>query len=86
MVLRKENLGKSSFPSFSSTGNGLDWPSDIGGLPPMHYATHCVGPVFGFDKGFKQKYFLLWLGVRIVEFDSKYGSSHIRDRNLSYQV
>jgi predicted dehydrogenase len=41
------------------------WPNYWPGLPPMHYATHCVGPVLGLTKG-------------EAEYVSCFGSGNIR--------
>ena len=40
-------LGKLQFLKASHQQDMEGWPGYWPGLPPMHYATHCVGPVLG---------------------------------------
>ncbi|GAB5521117.1 MAG: Gfo/Idh/MocA family oxidoreductase [Rhodothermales bacterium] len=40
-------LGKVQFLKASHQQDMDGWPNYWPGLPPMHYATHCVGPVLG---------------------------------------
>ncbi|MDB2497497.1 Gfo/Idh/MocA family oxidoreductase, partial [Verrucomicrobiales bacterium] len=40
-------LGKLQFLKASHQQDMDGWPGYWPGLPPMHYATHCVGPVLG---------------------------------------
>jgi predicted dehydrogenase len=40
-------LGKIQFLKASHQQDMDGWPSYWPGLPPMHYATHCVGPLLG---------------------------------------
>ena len=44
-------LGKVQFLKASHQQDMDGWPGYWPGLPPMHYATHCVGPVLGLTKG-----------------------------------
>ena len=41
---RRANSGKSSICQASHQQDMDGWPNYWPGLPPMHYATHCVGP------------------------------------------
>jgi hypothetical protein len=44
-ALQKGELGKLQFLQASHQQDMDGWPGYWPGLPPMHYATHCVGPV-----------------------------------------
>ncbi|RYY23732.1 MAG: Gfo/Idh/MocA family oxidoreductase [Chitinophagaceae bacterium] len=44
-LYRKGELGKLQFMRASHQQEMAGWPGYWEGLPPMHYATHCVGPV-----------------------------------------
>ncbi len=44
-MYRKGELGKLQFLRASHQQEMAGWPGYWEGLPPMHYATHCVGPV-----------------------------------------
>ena len=46
-LLRKGELGKLQFLQASHQQDMDGWPNYWPGLPPMWYATHCVGPVSG---------------------------------------
>ena len=59
-------LGKIQFLKASHQQDMDGWPNYWPGLPPMHYATHCVGPVLG-------------LGRHEAETVSCFGSGTIRD-------
>ncbi len=43
-------LGKLQFLQASHQQDMDGWPNYWPGLPPMHYATHCVGPVLGLPR------------------------------------
>ena len=47
------------------------WPNYWPGLPPMRYATHCVGPVLGLDG-------------RDAEYVSCFGSGTIREELIKH--
>jgi predicted dehydrogenase len=47
---RKGELGKLQFLQASHQQDMDGWPGYWPGLPPMHYATHCVGPVLGLPR------------------------------------
>jgi predicted dehydrogenase len=55
-LLDAGNLGKLQFVQASHQQDMDGWPNYWPGLPPMWYATHCVGPVLS-------KYYVI-LGVR----------------------
>ena len=44
-------LGKVQYLKSSHQQDMDGWPGYWPGLPPMHYATHCVGPVLGLTRG-----------------------------------
>ncbi len=49
-LYEKGELGKVQFLKASHQQEMEGWPDYWPGLPPMHYATHCVGPVSGLLK------------------------------------
>ena len=49
-LYQKGELGKIQFLKASHQQDMDGWPDYWPGLPPMHYATHCVGPVAGLLK------------------------------------
>jgi predicted dehydrogenase len=59
-------LGKIQFLKASHQQDMDGWPNYWPGLPPMHYATHCVGPVLALTKS-------------EAEFVSCFGSGTIRE-------
>ncbi len=46
-LYRNGDLGRIQFLQASHQQDMDGWPNYWPGLPPMHYATHCVGPVLG---------------------------------------
>lgn len=87
-------LGKIQFLKASHQQDMDGWPSYWPGLPPMHYATHCVGPVLALTKGEAEYVSCFGSGTirkeLIKEYDSPYAveTTHIKFRNsdLSAQV
>ncbi len=49
-LYQKGELGKVQFLKASHQQDMDGWPNYWPGLPPMHYATHCVGPVLGLTR------------------------------------
>lgn len=49
-LYERGDLGKIQFLKASHQQDMDGWPDYWPGLPPMHYATHCVGPVAGLLK------------------------------------
>jgi predicted dehydrogenase len=47
----KGELGKIQFLQASHQQDMDGWPDYWPGLPPMHYATHCVGPCLALTRG-----------------------------------
>ncbi len=46
-MFEKGEMGRIQFLRASHQQEMAGWPGYWEGLPPMHYATHCVGPVLG---------------------------------------
>jgi len=70
-LYEKGELGKIQFLKASHQQDMDGWPNYWPGLPPMHYATHCVGPVLGLTKA-------------EAEFVSCFGSGTIREELHAY--
>jgi predicted dehydrogenase len=49
-LYERGELGKVQFLKASHQQDMDGWPNYWPGLPPMHYATHCVGPVLGLTR------------------------------------
>ncbi|AXY73569.1 gfo/Idh/MocA family oxidoreductase [Paraflavitalea soli] len=67
----KGELGKIQFLKASHQQDMDGWPNYWPGLPPMHYATHCVGPVLALTRG-------------EAEYVSCFGSGAIREELQAY--
>jgi predicted dehydrogenase len=67
----KGKLGKLQFLQASHQQDMDGWPDYWPGLPPMWYATHCVGPVLG-------------LAGQPAEYVSCFGSGTIRSELIKY--
>jgi len=65
-LYEKGELGKVQFLKASHQQDMDGWPNYWPGLPPMYYATHCVGPVLGLTRG-------------EAEYVSCFGSGTIRE-------
>lgn len=65
-LYEKGELGKIQFLKASHQQDMDGWPNYWPGLPPMHYATHCVGPVLGLTRA-------------EAEYVSCFGSGTIRE-------
>ena len=50
-LYEKGELGRVQFLRASHQQEMAGWPGYWEGLPPMHYATHCVGPVLALTNG-----------------------------------
>ena len=90
----KGELGKIQFLRGSHQQEMAGWPGYWEGLPPMHYATHCVAPVLAISKSEAEYISCLGSGTIDKNLISKYGSPfaietcHIKFRNsdLSAEV
>lgn len=93
-MYEKGELGRIQFLRASHQQEMAGWPGYWEGLPPMHYATHCVGPVLALAKS-EAEYVSCFGSGRIDEdLIPKYGSPfaietcHIKykDSDLSAEV
>ncbi|MCK0190147.1 Gfo/Idh/MocA family oxidoreductase [Arenibacter sp. F20364] len=93
-LYEKGELGKVQFLKASHQQDMDGWPNYWPGLPPMHYATHCVGPVLALTRGEAEYVSCFGSGTIREELISHYNSpfavetTHIKFRNsdLSAQV
>jgi predicted dehydrogenase len=93
-MYEKGEMGKLQFLRASHQQEMAGWPGYWEGLPPMHYATHCVGPVVALAKADAEYVSCFGSGKIDDNLVSKYGSPfavescHIKFRNsdLSAEV
>ena len=93
-MYEKGELGKVQFLKASHQQDMDGWPNYWPGLPPMHYATHCVGPVLGLTRADAEYVSCFGSGTIREELHQHYNSpfavetAHIKFRNsdLSAQV
>ena len=93
-LYEKGELGKVQFLKASHQQDMDGWPNYWPGLPPMHYATHCVGPVLGLLRSEAEYVSCFGSGTireeLIPHYNSPYAveTTHIKFRNsdLSAQV
>ncbi len=80
-------LGKIQFLQASHQQDMDGWPNYWPGLPPMWYATHCVGPMLGLTKATAEYVSCFGSGTIRKELVTKYGSpfavetAHIKFKN-----
>ena len=67
-------LGKIQFLKASHQQDMDGWPDYWPGLPPMHYATHCVGPVLGLTRDQAEYVSCFGSGTIREELHQNYGS------------
>lgn len=83
----KGELGKLQFLKASHQQDMDGWPNYWPGLPPMYYATHCVGPVLGLTRGEAEYVSCFGSGTIREELHKHYNSpyavetTHIKLRN-----
>jgi predicted dehydrogenase len=83
----KGELGKIQFIKASHQQDMDGWPNYWPGLPPMYYATHCVGPVLGLIRGEAEYVSCFGSGTIRKELHHHYNSpfaveaAHIKFRN-----
>ncbi len=83
----KGELGKVQFLKASHQQDMDGWPNYWPGLPPMYYATHCVGPVLGLMRGEAEYVSCFGSGTIREELHKHYNSpyavetTHIKLRN-----
>jgi predicted dehydrogenase len=93
-LLRAGDLGKLQFLQASHQQDMDGWPGYWPGLPPMHYATHCVGPVLGLPRKDAEYVSCFGSGTIREEMIGRYGSpfavetAHIKmkDSDLSARI
>ena len=87
-------LGKLQFLKASHQQDMDGWPGYWPGLPPMYYATHCVGPVLGLGRHQAEYVSCFASGTIREEMHDCYGSPYavetchikFKDSDLSAQV
>ncbi|MEN8773627.1 MAG: Gfo/Idh/MocA family oxidoreductase [Akkermansiaceae bacterium] len=72
----KGELGKLQFLKASHQQDMDGWPGYWPGLPPMHYATHCVGPVLGLGRDQAEYVSCFASGTIREEMHDCYGSPY----------
>lgn len=90
----KGELGKVQFLKATHQQDMEGWPGYWPGLPPMYYATHCVGPILGLMRSEAEYVSCFGSGTIAEEMHACYGSPfaietcHIKlkDSDLSAQV
>lgn len=86
-MYRKGELGKIQFVQASHQQDMDGWPNYWPGLPPMWYATHCVGPCLALTRAEAEYVSCFGSGTIREELISKYNSpyavetTHIKYRN-----
>ena len=73
-MYEKGELGRIQFLRASHQQEMAGWPGYWEGLPPMHYATHCVGPVLALPRAEAEYVSCLGSGRIDEELIPKYGS------------
>lgn len=73
-MYEKGEMGKLQFLRASHQQEMAGWPGYWEGLPPMHYATHCVGPVVALAKADAEHVSCYGSGRIDEKLISKYGS------------
>jgi predicted dehydrogenase len=73
-LLKNGELGRLQFLQASHMQDMDGWPNYWPGLPPMHYATHCVGPCLGLAGALAEEVSCLGSGRIREELIKHYGS------------
>ncbi len=68
------DLGKIQFLKASHQQDMEGWPNYWPGLPPMHYATHCVGPILGLARSQAESVSCFGSGTIREELHAHYNS------------
>lgn len=68
-------LGKIQFLKASHQQDMEGWPDYWPGLPPMHYATHCVGPILGLARSQAESVSCFGSGTIREELHAHYNST-----------
>jgi predicted dehydrogenase len=93
-LYQRGELGRIQFLQASHQQDMDGWPGYWPGLPPMHYATHCVGPCLALTRAFAEKVSCFGSGRIREEMISCYGSpfaiesTHIKfkDSDISARI
>ncbi len=93
-MYEKGELGKIQFLRASHQQEMAGWPGYWEGLPPMHYATHCVGPVLALTRNSAEYVSCFGSGTIDDDLIEKYNSPfaiescHIKfkDSDLSAEI
>lgn len=86
-LYERGELGKVQFLKASHQQDMDGWPNYWPGLPPMYYATHCVGPVLGLTRAEAEYVSCFGSGTIREELHHHYNSpyavetTHIKFRN-----
>ncbi len=86
-LAQKGELGKIQFVQASHQQDMDGWPDYWPGLPPMHYATHCVGPCLALTRAEAEYVSCFGSGRIREELVERYGSPfavetcHVKFRN-----
>lgn len=73
-LLRSGTLGRVQFLRAAHQQEMAGWPGYWEGLPPMHYATHCVGPMLGLVDGLARRVSCIGSGRIADALAIRYGS------------
>jgi len=73
-LVENGTIGRIQFLRGAHHQEMADWPGYWEGLPPMHYATHAVGPVLALAGGLADSVMCLGPGRVSDELASRYGS------------
>jgi len=73
-LYEKGELGKIQYLKASHQQDMDGWPDYWPGLPPMHYATHCVGPILGLTRDRAEYVSCFGSGTIREELHQHYGS------------
>jgi predicted dehydrogenase len=93
-LYKKGDLGRIQFLQASHQQDMEGWPGYWPGLPPMYYATHCVGPCLALTRAFAESVSCFGSGRISEEMVDIYGSpfavqsTHIKfkDSDLSARI
>jgi predicted dehydrogenase len=73
-MLDRGEMGKIQFMRGSHQQEMAGWPGYWEGLPPMHYATHCVSPLLALANSYAESVTCLGSGRISDKLTAKYGS------------
>jgi len=93
-LLRDGTIGRIQFLRGAHQQEMAGWPGYWEGLPPMHYATHAIGPLLAFAGELAEYVMCLGSGTISPELTAKYGSPFavetalvkVRDSDLAAEI